>query len=342
MPLKRRKRVTKLNQSQKSFPKLTLDQALDYVLSGKRAEGVRDRTLRDYTKMFGYFTKWLHNNYDITYVDELTPEIFRNYINYMKYDKKKYDGHKYIDSDKQGVGLSDTTININLRSLRSLFNFLYNEELIEVNPMERIKQIRQDIDLTNCFTDDEVKAILRAPNMRDFVGFRDYVAINLLLDSGLRVKELLSLRTSDIDFVTRFITLQGDVNKNRKPRLVPISSHVVKLLFQLVSENVQHFKTDRIFLSSYGEPLGQNHFNKRLKYYAEKAGIDGKKTTAHVYRHTWAKNMILNGCDPFTLQKIGGWADIRTMRRYIQMDIEELRRSHDEVSPLNRYKSIRR
>lgn len=56
--------------------------------------------------------------------------------------------------------------------------------------------------------------------------------------------------------------------------------------------------------------------------------------TAHVYRHTWAKNMILNGCDPFTLQKIGGWADIRTMRRYIQMDIEDIRESHDRYSPV--------
>ncbi|WP_242069842.1 tyrosine-type recombinase/integrase [Paenibacillus dendritiformis] len=57
--------------------------------------------------------------------------------------------------------------------------------------------------------------------------------------------------------------------------------------------------------------------------------------TAHVYRHTWARNMIFNGCDPFTLQKMGGWKDIRTMRRYIQMDTSDMRKSHDSYSPVN-------
>jgi integrase/recombinase XerD len=156
----------------------------------------------------------------------------------------------------------------------------------------------------------------------------------LLLDSGVRANELLSLRAEDVDFQTRFITLGGEQNKNRKPRFVPISAHTVKLLLQLINENKKHFSTDRIFLSSYGEPLGQNHFNKRLKYYGAKAGIEGKKVTAHVYRHTWAKNMTLNGCDAFTLQKMGGWSDIRTMRRYIQMDTDDLRKSHDSFSPV--------
>lgn len=337
MALKKRKqRVTKLNNDRKEYPNLTFDQAIDFVLSGKRAEGVRERTLKDYRKMWGYFTVWLLDNYEVEYVNELTPEVFRNYINYMKYDKPRYNGHKYIDAEKQGIGLADTTININLRCLRAAFNFLFNEDVIELNPIENVKLLRQDIDLTNCLSEDEVKAVLRQPDRRDYVGFRDWVAINCLLDAGLRAQELLSLRMEDIDFQSRFITVQSDVSKNRSARLVPISTHMSKLFLQLISENKDHFKTNRVFLSSYGEPLGQNHFNKRLKYYAEKAGISGKKVTAHVYRHTWAKNMILNGCDPFTLQKIGGWSDIRTMRRYIQMDVGEMRRSHDDFSPLSK------
>ena len=341
MSLKKRKRVTNITNRTKKYPQLTLNQALDMVISGKRAEGCRDRTLKDYLKMWRYFTDWLLVNYEVDFIDEISTDMIRNYINYMKYDKRKYSGHKFIDAEKQEVGLSDTTININLRLLRSIFNYLQREELVEVNPMEKIKLLRQDVDLTNCFTDEEVKELLQQPNLRDFVGFRDFVGMNVLLDSGLRIQELLNLRAGDIDFKTRFITIHGDKSKNRKPRLVPISTHVAKLLLQLINENQEHFKTDRIFLSSYGEPLGQNHFNKRLKYYAEKAGIEGKKVTAHVYRHTWAKNMILNGCDPFTLQKIGGWADIRTMRRYIQMDISEMRRSHDDYSPLTKLKRTR-
>ncbi|MFN7251813.1 MAG: tyrosine-type recombinase/integrase [Anaerobacillus sp.] len=315
------------------YPKLTMEQAIDLVVAGKSAEGLRERTLRDYRKDWRYFVTWLQKNYEVETVDELTPQIFRDYINYLKYDAPKYDGHKFIKNE-HGTGLSDTTINIRLRVYRAMFNFLEREELIAVNPMSGVRLLKQDIDLTNCFTDEEVKEVLKQPHQRDFVGFRDYVAMILLLDSGIRANELLSLRAEDIDFQTRFITLTGERNKNRKPRIVPISAHTVKLLLQLISENKKHFSTNRVFLSSYGEPLGQNHFNKRLKYYADKAEIKGKKVTAHVYRHTWAKNMTLNGCDSFTLQKMGGWSDIRTMRRYIQMDTDDLRKSHDIYSPV--------
>ncbi|MET3683664.1 integrase/recombinase XerD [Alkalibacillus flavidus] len=337
MALKKRKRVTKLADPVKEYPKLSQAQAIDFVISGKRAEGVRDRTIRDYVKMWEYFTDWLNENYEVDYVNDLTAEVFRNYINYLKYDKQRYSGHKFINAENQRIGLADTTININLRTLKAIFNWLYREELLEVNPLENVKLLRQDNvnDLTNCFTDDEVKNILSIPDKRDFVGYRDFVAMNTLLDTGLRVGELLSLRGEDIDFKTRFITVQPDKSKNRKVRLVPMSTHVARMLLQLFTENQEHFKTDRLFLSSYGEPLGQNHFNKRLKYYAEKAGVNAKKVTAHVYRHTWARSMILNGCDPFTLQKIGGWADIRTMRRYIQMSETEMRAGHDQYSPIN-------
>ncbi|UOQ48142.1 tyrosine-type recombinase/integrase [Gracilibacillus caseinilyticus] len=336
MALKRRKRVTKLSQSVKEYPKLTGSQALDIVLAGKRAEGIRERTLKDYVKMYGYFEEWLNENYEFQYVNELSPEVFRNYINYLQYDKQKYSGHKLIDYEKQPIGLAKTTININLRALKALFNFLYREGMIEVNPVENVKLLRveNESDLKTALTDEEVKGILAQPNLREFVGFRDFVAINTLLDTGLRIQELLSLRAGDVDIASRFITIQAGRSKNLKARLVPMSTHVSKLLLQLITENREHFKTDRIFLSSYGEPIQANHFNKRLKYHAEKAGVEGKKVTAHIYRHTWAKNMILNGCDPFTLQKIGGWADIRTMRRYIQMDVTEMRSSHDQYSPV--------
>ncbi|WFA04452.1 tyrosine-type recombinase/integrase [Bacillus sp. HSf4] len=338
---KKRKRVTNVSDNKKGYPRLLLSEAVEIVLAGKRTEGLRDRTIDDYKKMWRYFTDWLNDNYEITYIDEITTEILRNYINYMKYDKPRYHGHKYIKTKNTELGLSDTTININLRTIKAIYNYLDREDLIKVNPVTRIKLLRQDIDLTNCFTEEEVKSILQQPNLRDYVGFRDYCAISLLLDSGLRNEEMLSLRDKDIDFSSRFLTIHADKSKNRKHRLVPVSSHCIKLLLQLIAENKSHFKTDRIFLSSYGEPLTANHFRKRLKYYAEKAGIEGKKVTAHVYRHTWAKTMILNGCDPFTLQKIGGWKDIRTMRRYIQMDTKEMRRSHDDFSPLTSIKKKR-
>lgn len=338
MALKKREKRVSTRTGNKEYPKLTLKQAVDMVVSTKQAEGVRDRTLRDYVKELGYFGKWLSQYHpEVELVEDITTGIIRDHVNWMKYDARRYEGHIFNGNKDHGIGLSDTTINIRLRVLKAIFNQLERDDLIEVNPAAQVKTLKQDIDLTNCLTDDEVRGILSQPNQRDFVGFRDYVAIVLMLDSGMRISELLSLRATDIDFQTRFITLPGERNKNRKPRLVPISAQSTKLLLQLITENKEHFSTDRLFLSCYGEPISPNHLNKRLKYYGEKAGISGKKMTAHVYRHTWARSMVLNGCDAFTLQKMGGWADIRTMRRYIQMDTEEMRRSHDQFSPTNKF-----
>jgi integrase/recombinase XerD len=339
MTLKKRKarRVGGAENVERAYPKLTCEQAVDFVISGKKAEGLRERTLKDYVKNWNYLTEWLGENYEgIEFISDITTEMIRGYINYLRYDRARYEGHTLIDSDKMEKGLKETSINIRLRVYKAIFNYLDRENYIYDNPVENVKMLRTDVDLTGCFTDDEVKALLKQPYQRDYTGFRDFVAMNLLLDSGLRANELLSLKAGDIDFKTRFITLSGSQNKNRKPRLIPFSAQVARLMLELFNENKEHFGSDRLFLSTFGDPLTPNHFNKRLKYYAEHAGITAEKTTAHVYRHTWAKNMILNGCDPFTLQKMGGWADIKTMRRYIQMDTEEMRRSHDDFSPINK------
>ncbi len=334
---KQRKVPIGKRQDQIEYPRLDFQQALDFAINAKRAEGLRERTLKDYDKHFGYFYNWFHENYpEISFIDELSTSHVRDHVNYMRFDARRYDKHKYINAENQRVGLSDTTVNIRLRTLKAIFNQLRKDDLIEVNVFEKVNLLRQDVDLTNCLTDDEVKAILTQPNKRDYVGFRDYVGMVTMLDSGLRIQELMSLRVSDIDFQTRFITIPGERSKNRKPRLIPFSTHTSKLLLQLVTENKQHFSTDRLFMSCFGEPLGQNQFNKRLKYYGEKAGVSGKKMTAHVYRHSWAKNLTLNGADPFSLQKMGGWADIRTVRRYIQMDLGDIRKSHDDHSQIQR------
>src|SRR5690625_2888087 len=143
---------------------ITFDEAESYVIDGKRTEGLRERTLIDYEKSWKYFTEWLFDNHDYEYVNELTTNDFRNYINYMQYDKQKYSGHKYIDSSKQEVGLSITTINIQLRVLKAFFNYLHKEKLIKVNPIYSIKLLKQDTDDYNkAFTVDEIKTIFQQP-----------------------------------------------------------------------------------------------------------------------------------------------------------------------------------
>ncbi|GEN33304.1 hypothetical protein [Aneurinibacillus danicus] len=74
---------------------MIFEQTIGVVIPAKTAEGLRERTLFDYSQQWKYFVNWLTERYEITYIDELTPDIFHNHINHMKYDAKRYDGHKY-------------------------------------------------------------------------------------------------------------------------------------------------------------------------------------------------------------------------------------------------------
>lgn len=119
---------------------------LDFAINAKRSEGLRERTIKDYRNHFRYFFEWLSEQYpDMMFVEELTTSQVRDHINCMRYDAIRYDKHKFINKDNQRIGLSDTTVNTRLRTLKAIFNQLRRDNLIEVNVFEPVNLIRQDV-----------------------------------------------------------------------------------------------------------------------------------------------------------------------------------------------------
>lgn len=195
--------------------------------------------------------------------------------------------------------------------------------------------MKVDEDNFQPLTDNEINKILSIPDKEQYAQFRDLVMMYLMLDTGMRISEVCELEIAEIDFKTRDIILPASKNKNRKPRLLPLSNQVVKLLLELVIENKAHFDTSYVILSNIGTKYNPNSFRKRLDIYREKAGIN-KRVSPHLFRHMFCTNFILNGGDIFTLQRIVGHADISTTRKYIQLDNEEIRNQHSLYSPLTR------
>jgi len=103
---KRERRVTAGGRTVKSYPEIPLDQALDLVISVKRAEGLRERTLKDYVKNHGYFADWLCRQYpEVSYAGEITNAMIRDHVSYLRYNRVRYDGHTNIPTENQRVGL---------------------------------------------------------------------------------------------------------------------------------------------------------------------------------------------------------------------------------------------
>ncbi|WP_366249982.1 site-specific integrase [Terribacillus aidingensis] len=178
--------------------------------------------------------------------------------------------------------------------------------------------MKVDEDGLEPLTDEEVNKLISVPDERYYAQFRDLVMMYLMLDTGMRINEVCELENHDIDFKTRAIILPAAKNKNRKPRILPLSNQVVKLLLELVAENKANFDTEYVFVSNIGTRYNPNSFRKRLNNYKDIAGIT-KRVSPHVFRHMFCRNYILNGGDIFTLQRIVGHADISTTRKYIQL-----------------------
>lgn len=338
---KRQAVVDRASSNETNIQPFELKSAFDYFHSAKVTEGLRERSLSDYANTWRYFTDWIQeNDYEITYIHEITKEICRKYFHYQATEAPRFKGHIYIQGDR-GKGLSPTTINMRIRALKVAFNFWVREGFLSQSPMDNIRTQKTDEDKIESFTDDQIDLLLNACDQRTYVGFRDYVMQVTLLDSMMRVNELLSLRPQDVDLKTRCIELSAKFNKNRRSRIIPLSTQTVKLLFELIQENKNHFPhAEKVFLSCYGEELRDTQVNKRLKYYGDVTGVGKEiRTSAHTYRHTGARTYILNGGDPFTLQRLLGHSSLQMVRRYIQMTDIDVKAQHDKFSPVNRLRT---
>lgn len=308
----------------------TIDEALEVFLRAKAAEGVRQGTIIGYHDIFRYFRQWLDDG--ITNINEITADTIRNYINYLRTERTPY--AEDPQRKRNGKGLSVHTINIRIRGLSTLFRFLFTEGIIPNNPMQNISQVRDDAhEEVPGIPDEQIDAILSSYDDRQFAQWRDKTLILLLLDTGLRIGEALSLTAVQIDFRKLTITIPSQIAKNRKSREIPISREVAKRLRQLLDETQQYFGDgSKLFMNAYGEEFTDDAFRRRLNRLKRKLNIS--RLHPHMFRHTFARNYILNGGDIFTLQLILDHADIQTTRKYVQMDNEHIREQHNKFSPL--------
>ncbi|MBX6396375.1 MAG: site-specific integrase [Alicyclobacillaceae bacterium] len=211
-----------------------------------------------------------------------------------------------------------------------------------MNPTDTLKRQRVEEDRIGAFTDEQIALLLQQPDRNTFAGYRDYVIMRLLLESGMRIGELISLDREDIDFKTRLITLSGSKNKNRRLRIIPISAEMSRMLMDLINETQSFFpETTAVFVANYGERLSQTSITHRIKQYGVQAGIAKEvRCSPHTFRHTFAKNFLTAGGDIIALQRILGHSSMDMVRKYVQHTPEDLRDAHDKF--ISRLGSVRK
>jgi integrase/recombinase XerD len=313
---------------------ITLDDAFSEFLAQKTIAGLSLRTINDHKTHYRYFQHFLSvKKKKVTFLHQVTKKLCQDYVLYMKTEKVKYDDHQTINTDQQGLSIS--TMNIRIRSLRAQFNFYVKEGFIKVSPFQDITPLKVDESEIKFLETQEYCALLRIPDRKTFSGFRDYVLLTLLIVFGGRIGETLRLNIDNINFDNRYITLPGTITKNDHSRILPISDRMVFLLKRLIEWNTKiNDESIALFLSSNGNRLKDSSFRYNLNTYKEKAGLQ-KRVTPHVFRHTFCVSYLRNGGDLDTMMEIAGHISYESAKKYLIFVPEILREKMVKHSPLS-------
>lgn len=329
---KRRKSTT----TQRQF---NLEQTIAQYLDAKRLQRRSARTIKTYKQTLQHYAKFCADH-GLTGAED---DCFKRYVEYMTFDKLKWDDHPTSHSDE--IGVSARTVNNIIRNMRIFYNWAVSEKLIDHNPAAHVGYQTEDEESFDVFTDEEVKALLDAPNKRIYTGFRDYVMMLVLVDTGVRVGELTALKRGDVDLIYRQIVLPAEITKTRRARVVPISSTTAKVLgelFDMIGAD-DNEPDEHIFLTQFGERYYGDTFAKMLKKYAKKSGYPIKaRVSPHTFRHYFAVKFLRNGGDPFALMKILGHTDMAMTQRYVRYAKSEVKDIHEKASPVESIIPIRK
>ncbi|MCM3130073.1 tyrosine-type recombinase/integrase [Paenibacillus provencensis] len=324
-----------------TFTAINLHHPLDYYfglfLRAKETEGLKPRTLNDHKNHYRYLQRWLTEHYPTLKLGELTSDHVRQYVQHMLNEHMLYDGHPTLQDHNTAKGLTSATVNIRTRTLKCFLRFLHDEGYLQPDLASRVKLQKVKEDTISGFEKEQVLQLLAAPNQREYTGFRDYVLLTVLFDTGLRINEALNLTVDDLNLADRTVTVRAEVSKNGKSRTVPVGKRTVELLAGLVQENKKQFARrcpSTVFLLNNGKPLKYNQSYERIRLHGESAGIVGVRVSPHTFRHTFATLYVKNGGDPFSLQKILGHHDISMVRKYVQLSNRDLQEQHAQSSPL--------
>ena len=220
-----------------------------------------------------------------------------------------------------------------LSSFRRFYRHIVREGLRDTDPTADIEMPRIGRSLPKTLTEDEVEALLNAPNTDEPLGHRDRAMLELLYATGLRVSELINLRQSQINFNQGVLRIVG---KGDRERLIPLGDESQRWLRDFINgprmEILLERQTDFLFPTRRGNRMTRQAFWHIIKRYAEKAGIR-RKLSPHSLRHAFATHLLNRGADLRVVQLLLGHSDLSTTQIYTHVARERLKELHGEHHP---------
>jgi len=220
-----------------------------------------------------------------------------------------------------------------LSSFRRFFRYIMREGLRDTDPTADIAMPRIGRSLPMTLTEEEVDALLHAPNTDESLGHRDRAMLELLYATGLRVSELINLKQSQVNFNQGVLRIVG---KGDSERLIPLGEEAQRWLRDFIDgprmEILLERQTEYLFPTRRGGRMTRQAFWHIIKRYAKKAGI-GKQLSPHSLRHAFATHLLNRGADLRVVQLLLGHSDLSTTQIYTHVARERLKEIHSEHHP---------
>ncbi|MGL4848972.1 MAG: tyrosine-type recombinase/integrase [Clostridium sp.] len=304
------------------------------------------KTMRSYESTLKLFAKYMEDDKNIYSPLKVKTKDVKEYIEFTK-DKGKYSYVGDVESIKSnnpsargdfGKPVSMWTVNNYLRNIKVFFNWLSEGEVIKENPTIQLRQYKHSRKPKAEISDFEFNRLIKSLDLSKFTEYRDYVILQLLMDTGMRIGETLSLNTEDILIDKKAIFILADIAKGRKDRYVFFSTIMQGILRKWLDYKERYYDTEYLFISSRGNKFNLMNFEKNLKQYCKKAKLD-KNITCHQIRNNFSKRFLLNGGDIFILSKILGHSSITvTEQAYLDLTTTDIRKNYYKFSPLENMK----
>ncbi len=215
-----------------------------------------------------------------------------------------------------------------IATLRRFYRYCLRENKIDTDPTLQIEAPKLPRSLPKSLSEDEVVALLNAPNLNEPAGLRDRAMLELLYACGLRVSELVSIQTTEISIPDGVVRVTG---KGSKTRLVPMGEEAADWISRYLKEArpviLQKRLCDALFVTNRGEAMTRQAFWYLIKRYALLAGI-AKHMSPHVLRHAFATHLLNHGADLRVVQMLLGHSDISTTQIYTHVARERLKKLH--------------
>ncbi len=226
-----------------------------------------------------------------------------------------------------------TTANRRLTVFKRYFRWALRERLITADPTLRLQAARQPLRVPKTLTESQVEALLGAPDVDTPLGLRDRTMLELIYASGLRVSELVGLRTFSVGMNEGVLRVMG---KGSKERLVPFgqvaSDWITKYLAHSRPVILGGQQTEDLFVTARGQGMTRMMFWVIVKKYARRAGITAP-LSPHTLRHAFATHLLNHGADLRAVQMLLGHADISTTTIYTHVARERLKQLHAQHHP---------